>query len=565
MYTLPLSVLVLLLLLVAACSAQKPWQPDEFPIGYWYGPPIEHNTAEAWRTVADCKFTFNGMSDYDRADSLKMLDYCQQAGIKAMVWDPRTRVSTLDQDDWQAVLAQVVADYGRHPALLGYFLADEPNYGLFGPLAKLSQELARLDPAHLPFINLFPTYASIEQLGNPTFADHLDKFLTIVKPVVLSYDHYALMNDGTDRPDWYENLTLIRDYGLRYNTPPWVVILSLPHLGYRDPTAAEMRWQVYTALAYGMKGIMYYTYWSPPGGEQSGEIAIVDSQGKPARLYPVVAQLNGEIQVLGKTLLGLTSTGVYHTGPTPLGATRLGTDEVLSTTTDRPLVIGLFRDPGGVQYALVANADHRAAVDAEFTLRPYVTAVAEVSAADGQPKPLALKEGKLALHLAAGDGKLLRLTSNFVYPEPPPTLREIGFEFNRDGELEGWVAANSLADPVVKDGTLTVTITGNDPHMIRSYMGLAPDQYSTLVVRMKLPPCDPEGQVFWTTGDSAGFADDKYLNFPVQPDGEWHEYRIPVGTHAMWKGKGVRALRLDPTVGGAQPGSKVEIDYLRGE
>ena len=59
-----------------------------------------------------------------------------------------------------------------------------------------------------------------------------------------------------DRPDYFENLSLIREFGLRHGTPPWNIILAAPHLGYRDPTTGELRWQVYTSLAYGMKGIL---------------------------------------------------------------------------------------------------------------------------------------------------------------------------------------------------------------------------------------------------------------------------------------------------------------------
>ena len=82
---------------------------------------------------------------------------------------------------------------------------------------------------------------------------------------------------------------------------------------------------------------------------------------------------------------------------------------------------------------------------------------------------------------------------------------------------------------------------------------------------MKLPPCNPDGQFFWTTASSPSFADDKYLAFPVKPDGEWHEYEIPVGTHPLWKGEAVRAIRLDPTTGGAAAGSKVQVDWIVGE
>lgn len=563
----PWLTLTLLLVLVAMTLATAaPWQPAEFPIGYWYGPPADHNTLETWQAVKDCGFTFGGMTGYGREGNLKLLDLCQQVGLKAMVIDGRLSwEAAVGDEEWQKLIAEVVADYGQHPALYGYFLTDEPNSAIFRQLGTLSQELQRQDPAHLPYINLFPTYASSEQLGNPTYADHLEQFLTLVKPAVLSYDHYALMANGSERADWYENLALVRAAGLRHNTPPWVIILSLPHLGYRDPSAAEMRWQVYTALAYGMKGIMYFTYWTHPDWEQAGQVAIVDSAGKPGRLYPIVKQLNGEISALGKTLLGLTSTGVYHTGETPRGAQRLGGDAEFSVAGTPPLVIGCFKNAAGASYVMVTNADLRQTTDAELTFRPHVTGLSQISAQTGAAEALALKESKLALHLEPGEGRLLRLESGFRYPEAVKPCTEINFGFDKEDDREGWGGFNSLGRPTVEDGTFTLTFTGDDPFMCRLFLRLKQDQYSALKIRMKLPPCNPEGQIFWTTAESPNFADDKYVNFPTIPDGEWHEYRIALGAHPMWNAKKVRGLRLDPTTGGAAVGSRVEIDYIRGE
>jgi len=64
---------------------------------------------------------------------------------------------------------------------------------------------------------------------------------------------------------------------------------------------------------------------------------------------------------------------------------------------------------------------------------------------------------------------------------------------------------------VVRDGVLTMTITGADPFFSRGNLRLQPDQYQTIAIRMKLPPCGPTAQFFWATGDSPGLSDDKHL------------------------------------------------------
>lgn len=58
--------------------------------------------------------------------------------------------------------------------------------------------LRERDPAHLAYINLLPTYASNEQLGNKgdtvaEYREHLRSFVETVKPAMLSYDHYHFM------------------------------------------------------------------------------------------------------------------------------------------------------------------------------------------------------------------------------------------------------------------------------------------------------------------------------------------------------------------------------------
>lgn len=564
--------LVLAIVVVSSAAlAQRPWEPDEFPIGFWAGPPADRNTLEDWQTVADCNFTFGmGSPDYGVEGNKRMLDYCAEVGIRGLVIDERANWRVTEGDNWRDILASLVADYRAHPGLYGYYVHDEPSYSLFPALAMVSQELGRLDPDHLAYINLFPTYANTEQLGTPTYSDHLDKYLNLVRPAVLSYDHYCLMKDGTDRPDYFENLALIREYGLLHGVPPWNIILSWPHMSYRAPSEGEMRWQVYTSLAYGMKGIMYFIYWTLddalwPWDAPPIPNAIVDKDGRPAELYPVIRQLNHEMKTLGKTLLRLWSTGVYHTGPTPLGCTRLGSDAPIQLPDELPLVIGFFVNPDGSEhYAMVVNNKHGEPVEFDAVLKPHVVGMEEISAEDGLPRPAETEGGRLRLRLEPGGGRLFRISTSFLYFDPPKPVEEIAFDFDSDDDIEGWGTLNSLVQPTVRGGILELTFSGADPYLSRAALRIEPDRYSTVRVRMKLPPCNAVGQLFWTTSDSPLFADDKHVAFPVEPDGAWHEYEIPVGDHQMWRGRQIRAIRLDPTTGGAAAGSTVQIDWIRG-
>jgi hypothetical protein len=392
----------------------------EFPLVAWGGPPSAFNTRENWKTVKDGGFTLGLSGSAVVAENRKALDICKELRLPILVIDSRINPDMTAKPGWRKTIAETIADYSPHPALYGFYGWDEPASDLFARLGAMNDEFRKRAPNLLFHLNLFPTYATPEQLGTPTYREHVEKFLSTVKPQLLSFDHYALLANGTVRPDYYENLATIRQCALNSGLAPWMFILSIKHCAYADPSESQMHWQAYTALAYGMKGILYFVYWPY---EALGSSAIVDLKGKPTRLYPIVKRLNGEIRAIGKTLLTLTSTGVYHTGPIPSGGTRLRLDAPLQLPADKSLVIGFFEDPGKTQYALIANADPNHAVDFAITLHAEVKRLLAISPASGAASPVELKGNQAAYRLAAGSGRLFRLETAFKYPEPKKVER----------------------------------------------------------------------------------------------------------------------------------------------
>lgn len=179
----------------------------------------------------------------------------------------------------------------------------------------------------LDLVNLFPTYWD----GTPdsaAYEKYIDAFISSqeYKPRVLSIDHYPLLKSefGDFRKDYYLNLDIIRKKSLEYNIPFWMVVLSSGHLDYKDPSFSEISMQVYSALAYGAKGIGYYLYsksWERVGytswilENYIDNDRVADSLHGP--LYLPVKGLNEELQALGKTLLNLESVEVIHSSDYP--------------------------------------------------------------------------------------------------------------------------------------------------------------------------------------------------------------------------------------------------------
>src|SRR4051812_47409742 len=71
---------------------------QHFEIGFWLGPPEKFTTLERYREIKEANFTLAFPPLYTPAPALnhKILDLCQQVGLKAILADERM-VKSLDE------------------------------------------------------------------------------------------------------------------------------------------------------------------------------------------------------------------------------------------------------------------------------------------------------------------------------------------------------------------------------------------------------------------------------------------------------------------------------------
>ena len=393
-----------------------------FFISMWCGPSREHITVEDYRLVAECGFNVvfppcEGGWGCDVALNRKILDTCRQVGLKAVISDSRIvdRNSGCfplkpDTADFTQAIDAVVADYSGHPALAGYYIEDEPDARRFGTLAAVLRRFEEKDPRHFAYINLNPDCGP-DGHGSQTYPQYVTTFIESVKPPFVSWDNYQAMRPehmGAEGcPQFFiSNLETVRRASLTADLPFMQIVLLTPHGDYRDPDAADLRWQVFTTLAYGAHGIMYFTYWPVIGP------GIVNDQGQPGPKYPVVREINLRLQALAPTLVRLKSAGVYHTEPLPPGNTRtLSPESPVRKMEGGHMVLGWLKDNAGSDFIFVVNRGRKDKIDAQLILADRVLKAEEISQLTGKPQPAAFDDGthRLTTKLEAGEGKLFQL------------------------------------------------------------------------------------------------------------------------------------------------------------
>lgn len=425
-----LILLIILGIAVFPVCAQAATDPvtinGKFPISAWWPPPPSETTLERYKDMADAGFTFilAGNGVMDMPINKKVLEYTEELGLGVILIDRRIRrPGALEEvPQWlQYYMDLVVNEYKDYSNLVGFILVDEPNASEFYILGEMNRYLLEKMPNWIPYINLFPNYASQAQLGTETYEEHVDSFLRTVRPKVLSFDFYPFIKTGWLNRDeimegFFSNLEVISRKSVEYDIPFWTFIQTCHSRARRDPLPEEVRWQVYQNLAYGAKGIQYFLYWSLPSDNSEGlQGGIVDQNGNKTHHFDTVKQINAELMAIGPTLLTLTSQGVYHTGKLPSDLTQSVNIKPawLDRVAGNDLVIGTFVGADGATYIMVVNRSFTRNAVAEITFAKTISRIFEISKVTGELEEVSLLERSgskaLKVSLDKGDGLLFKL------------------------------------------------------------------------------------------------------------------------------------------------------------
>ena len=164
---------------------------------------------------------------------------------------------------------------------------------------------------------------------------------------------------------YIRTLSLYRQISLEYNIPFWVSVTSFNHRYQTQLTEKQIAWLVNSSLAYGAKGIQYYTYWPTIDGSTTDSWAtpskagLVTTNGTPHDTYYQIQNINKNIKAVDDVLMNCTSKGVIQYGKQLLP---LSTDDVLygygllGDIEGGDIFVGCFDHNGNDVYYIVNNS-----------------------------------------------------------------------------------------------------------------------------------------------------------------------------------------------------------------
>jgi hypothetical protein len=319
----------------------------------------------------------------------KFLQLCGDYGMGVFLTVSRLRGVEAAADMSEEKIYKELGEFANHGNVLGFELRDEPDVKMLKELKKTVDVVknSAYGENHLLYYNAFPNYSTPKQLSGTdvgiSYETYLREFVENLSAEYLSFDYYPFDKDGNASDGYFPNLSSVRNIADEYKIPFWAFVQcgEIFSIEFTKPQPDRPRfiWQVATELAYGAKGIQYFTLTGyadflsqiVPYGERESLEGMFGVDNRINCWYYYAKEINAHIHKVDEVLVNAYHEGVIFHGdsPCPKSTGR----EVITSGTFRELVgvqgvdalIGCFDYKGKTALYVVNNTFE---TDGEITL-----------------------------------------------------------------------------------------------------------------------------------------------------------------------------------------------------
>lgn len=360
------------------------------PIGAYEGPfPKDPRWPDEPNSLTDATYRlarsggFNFMIGYAERypanieEVARSLECAANNGMRMVLSDANVEQGTIEyklmrngrMPNIKAEYESSMAHHGEHPGYWGCYIVDEPLPNRFPMLADIRDVFYEVSPNKLCFINMLPTYAVQSMAGvdwlyddaerDALYTTYVTGYLDTVRPEMFCYDYYPYLQDFPSfGGDFFVNLAIVRretqKRGIAFWVSPQASIWGDPNC--RGLSIGEMRHQVYTSLAFGATGLVYYCWSQHVGNAKTQALAKGE---EPTYLFNYAKECNLFTESIGKDLLENESLGVVVAGTTPgrIPDYALAEDRGnLASVEGAHALVGVFANEKGFRYMAVNNS-----------------------------------------------------------------------------------------------------------------------------------------------------------------------------------------------------------------
>jgi len=357
----------------------------------WYPYPERYNTWQAERP-----YLVGALHNSVPTDMLaERIDRMRAAGINTFIWSKPWnalhfyRAANDAGMEWAAWLkpghTDIVHEMLAIPGNSFIQVGDEPDTEeQMMEIAETAEYVRRYAPE-------IPTFCNLSIAG----VDH-HRYVELVNPDIFSFDQYPLLRNGKTLDYYLYNLNWSRQTAMTYKLPYWMHLQAFgreherPSYAYRIPDEADLRFLVFTFMAHGGTGIVWFHYYGHPESMVRDLGVENPARSEQPHIYANTIQYRSwyasrdvtpEIQNLAKAFLNLRPkdhvmyagnpmlwkdakpTYDNHNPEPPIKNHAFSPQRALQSVEiaeedEMGILVSLFDDERGEEYFMVVNMQH---------------------------------------------------------------------------------------------------------------------------------------------------------------------------------------------------------------
>lgn len=339
---------------------------NEIKLGFWnylHSGILGREAVLDWKEMGfNLPMSFEFDADrYKKEDMIAILDECEKQGMKMIICDFRTRFQVYQQhgeEYYEEKFRQAYDDFGHHPATFGFAVGDEPTKEQWEAAIGSIKVQLRIAPELTPYLNLYPHWPGrdyVEMMGTDDRLEYMkmiDDLIARSKAPIIGYDHYTqCMEEGKNQEGgidmYFSDLDIYHRVCEKHDIPLYVTQLATGHFWYREPNENDIRWQIYTALAHGARGIFWF-YMYQRGVDSNFRNAIYESDFRKTDTYHMISRQQYIFNSSYKAQFdNMKLTNVYHVGRIYEGTTRFHADDKIlevKSQYDYPAIVSYYKE-----------------------------------------------------------------------------------------------------------------------------------------------------------------------------------------------------------------------------
>lgn len=384
------------------------------------------------------------VSNFKESDLYAYMELAEKMGLQVVpssnfLVNLSSRVDYRLTDEHKQTIDKMIEDLSQYKMFKGLTLRDEPDHEWAKTFGAIQDYVWSKDPDFFFYTCMLPIYGRVSSFSNNITDDKEAAYSEYVQAIsdatgTFAYDHYPLYIDPIQgatavQADYYQNFELVAANAKKNNYDAGFVVQSSAwgapdgEFSVRHPratnTKADISYQVYSALAYGMKYINYYTYWEHYAQGDTNYVydAMVmypEEKGQEpikTEAYYAVQAMNAELKKFDHVFLKYDWEGTMAVVPegktesTLLACVKDYTSpRIASVTATEEAIIGCQKDEDGYDGFMIVNATDPALNLANSVTVEFKQATSAICYIEGEETTVELKNGTYTFELSGGEG-----------------------------------------------------------------------------------------------------------------------------------------------------------------